>query len=330
VHIAAAEWIVALACTRGSGICMADKLLLLVMWKRAPYDLRGHATGKQVYPSRRLLAEETGQTLDAVRDQLRRLLAAGWIRVDGDGWALAWVTPFEVAQATLTRFEATQVTEPSVDSGDSSRRPPATLTPGEATLTAGPGDSNRRPSEQERSNPPDEHTTAREPDPGVDSSGSQPREPEPTPSAKPRRQPVAEPVDADPAFAELLALHGALRKRAQACHGLRVTPLPGPGCGDGRSLRLRLRKALADHGLAVCRRALEHQAGEWAKDPGACSRWSTDSMWSPKSLAVSIPRSAGQAQARASPNKPRGPTLSCEPVPGEMPRLVYDKNGPCL
>jgi hypothetical protein len=95
VHIAAAEWIKPLPCSRGSGICMADKLLLLVMWGYAPYTLRAHATGKQVYPSRRMLAEETGQTLDAVRDQLRRLLAAGWIRIDGEGWALAWVTPFE-------------------------------------------------------------------------------------------------------------------------------------------------------------------------------------------------------------------------------------------
>jgi hypothetical protein len=110
-----------------------------------------------------MLAEETGQTLDAVRDQLRRLLASGWIRVDGDGWALAWMVPFEVQPATQTPKPATRAQGQTKDPGDSNRRPPATLTQGEATLTAGAGDSNRRPSKQENSNEPIEHTSAGQP-----------------------------------------------------------------------------------------------------------------------------------------------------------------------
>jgi hypothetical protein len=152
-----------LACSRSAKICVADKMLLLGLWDHAPYELRTHATGNQVFPSRRMLAEETGQTVDAVRDQLRRLAAAGWIRVEGDGWALAWMVPFEVPPATQTLGPATRTAGHEPPPGDSNPGPPATQTLGPATRTAGVGDSNRRPSKQENSNTPNEQTSAGQP-----------------------------------------------------------------------------------------------------------------------------------------------------------------------
>jgi hypothetical protein len=113
---------------------------------------------------------------------------------------------------------------------------------------------------------------------------------------------IGDPPETD-AETELLAEHERLRRAAQRAHGLRETALPSPTSGDGHSLRLRLRKAVKAHGPEVCRRALEYRGREWAEDPGALARWSTDSMWSPKSLATSIPASAGQAPARASPSR---------------------------
>jgi hypothetical protein len=140
---------------------------------------------------------------------------------------------------------------------------------------------------------------------------------------------ISDPPEAD-AVAELLAEHERLRRAAQRAHGLRVTALPSPSSGDGHSLRLRLRKAVTAHGPEVCRRALEYRGREWAEDPGALARWSTDSMWSPKSLAASIPASAGQAHARASPSRRDAAPLSCEPSGLQMPRIVIDPNAKCL
>jgi hypothetical protein len=113
---------------------------------------------------------------------------------------------------------------------------------------------------------------------------------------------------------QLLADHERLRQAAQRAHGLRETPLPSPTSGDGRSLRLRLRKAVETHGPEACRRALERRAAEWVEDPGALSRWSTDSMWSPKSLAVSLGASANGKRA----GPPRG-----LPVEPDAPDRTY-------
>lgn len=325
MHIAAAEWIMPLACSRGSAICMADKLLLLAMWRRAPYDLRGPATGKQVYPSRRLLAEETGQTLDAVRDQLRRLLAAGWVRVDGEGWALAWVTPFEVKPATLPPEPAVQVADMQEQPGGSSRLPQATLTQTTATLTAGVGDSNRRPSEQELSTTPDEQTIASKPAPDVS-----PVEPRKTRARKPPKSKpgqVGLPIDDAPeadADADLLAEHERLRAAALVAAGRQATPLPGKTTRDGRALRLGLRKAVEVHGVEVCKRVLAWQGARWLEEPGQLE-WSTHNVWSSNSLAKTIRWSAGQAQAKARASPPR--SLPIEP--GAPAReYVFDWNEP--
>jgi hypothetical protein len=164
------------------------------------------------------------------------------------------------------------------------------------------------------------------------------RPPSPSPKARKRRPPEPKPgqtgldlPDAPEAddVAELLALHERLRGEALTADGRQATPLPGKSSKHGRALRTGLRKAVATHGAAVCRRVIVWQAARWVDDPSQLE-WSTHRVWAVDSLAKTIGWSAGQAQARASPNKPRGPTLSCEPVPGEMTRFVFDKNGECL
>jgi DNA-binding transcriptional ArsR family regulator len=333
------------ACTKMSG---GPRGVWLAIWTCADRDT---TSPDEVYPSNERIGERAGGvSARTVQRHLEQLELAGWIRVTerkGRRYIrLAWAEPredwkvlaaLEAADRARDRIVADRdgfvagAGESDTATGSS---PTATVSSPHATGSSPPSDRIVAHTLHDLGPTLEDHLGPRErgdvPDPGVDAS--QPREPEPTPAAKARKRkpPEAEPVDADPAFAELLGLHESLRKQALAAHGMRPTALPGPSGGVGKSLRLRLRKAIEAHGPAVCRRALEHQASEWAKDPGACSRWSTDSMWSPKSLAVSIPRSAGQAQARASPNKPRGPTLSCEPMPGEMPRFEYDKNGECL
>lgn len=291
-----------------------------------------------VYPSNRLLAERAGGVEPrTVQRQLEWLALAGWVRIVERGGQryiyLAWSKPRQDwADAAMADADAAKIVM-----GGAASNTTTILTAAVSSLA----------SEQPGSSPPhddlvahtlddlgstlDEHLggasefapAAGHPCTVEDSPGvTHARVPEP-PRSQPRKlksgQAALDIPDApEPdAIAELLADHERLRNAAQAAHGQRQTALPSPTSDTGRSLRLRLRKAVDEHGLEVCRRALEHRAREWAEDPGALARWSTDSMWSPKSLAVSISQSAGQPRARASPRSlPVEPNAPRRDLPG--------------
>lgn len=87
-------------------------------------------------------------------------------------------------------------------------------------------------------------------------------------------------------FDRLLALHESLRSEAQRAHGLRTTKLPAATSAKGRSLQARLRKAIEQLGAGECEKRLRWQAQRWAEDPGQLAAYSTDSVWSPGSLAA--------------------------------------------
>lgn len=341
-HVKAREWIKPLPAGRDSNIDAGVKDTIQAVWDHVRWDIEREPVGdERPWVSAEALAAETGEKLGTIRDRLRKATKAGWIRWEKRAWSLAWRVPF--AHATPVVVGATPV---ACDSGYHEVRPEL---PDGATPVAGDYDSSRtKLSKNEVIERSQEHTTAGEPAPveghpctvedspvatpagvGLDD----PPSPSRSKTGQPRkRKPPAEVEDiADGPVGQLLAEHDRLRRAALKRHGHRETALPGPTSGDGRSLRARLRKAIDAHGVDVCTRALRWRAAEWDGDPGALLRWSTDSVWSPKSLAVSIRESAGQAGARASPAR-RGaaPTLSCEPSGLQMPVFQYDKDAECL
>jgi hypothetical protein len=322
--------------------------------------------GHSCWASAETLAGEIGSTERAVSDRQGKLSKAGWIRRDGRGWAMAWAVPFTPecrakkrtrkhrsvtdstpeCLATSTAVSDEQHRGVTKRTHEPSNQPsneppqragePAPVEGHPCTVADSPEVTPARV-EPDDPNQPSPPPIGDSPPPASESAADPPR-PSP-PRARRRRPPEAKrgqvrldlPDAPEPdAVAELLAEHERLRQAAQRAHGMRETALPSPSSGDGHSLRLRLRKAVDAHGAEVCRRALGYRGREWAEDPGALARWSTDSMWSPKSLATSIPASAGQAQARASPSRRDPAPLSCEPSGLQMPRIVIDPNAKCL
>lgn len=84
-NLEAERWIKPLSC-----LDPGAKLTLAALWSFAPFGAEHDAN---VTVTRRMLSEETGQTFDAVKRQIFRLSAAGWIYRVGDGWDLRWRMP---------------------------------------------------------------------------------------------------------------------------------------------------------------------------------------------------------------------------------------------
>lgn len=114
-------WLGPLSCKRNDPISAGDKLLLSVMWWRAP--VAEHNAFVQV--SRNELATATGSSVDKAKDQLRRLAEAGWIRRTDGGWLLAWRNPFPPAAPMVGHVYAVEFSNGTVKvgrSGDPERR----------------------------------------------------------------------------------------------------------------------------------------------------------------------------------------------------------------
>jgi hypothetical protein len=352
-HVKAREWIKRLPARRGDDLDAGCKEVLQAHWDHVGWDIERAATGRECWPTAETIAEEIGSTVKAVRDRISKLRAAGWMRRDGRGWTLAWVTPFAVEVPPRSQVPPESDYHPSGErvppewhetttavasdyhpSGtklsheqsdelphEPTPRAPETTSPGVTPPDTGPPPAGLSPGCElaipigSSANSPSQPLPVAEL-PESEAPGSSP----PSPPTKPRKRKPPAPKPGQTSLiievearetedvAELLDLHERLRQTAQHHHGLRATPLPSPTSGDGRSLRLRLRKAVAEHGAEACRRALERRAAEWREDPGALSRWSTDSMWSPKSLAVSLAASTANGK-RAGPSR----TLPVEP-----------------
>ena len=109
-HTRAAEWIRPLSEARGSGLDAGCKAVLQRAWDYVDWAIERDATGRECYPSAKTIADDIGSTLATVRDRIRKLTAAGWMRRDGRGWALSWARP-----------SATQVARCDSSRSDSSR-----------------------------------------------------------------------------------------------------------------------------------------------------------------------------------------------------------------
>jgi hypothetical protein len=137
----ASAWIFRIPARRADPVDCSCKLLLLRMWGCVDYSHQGPASERQCYPSIAWLAEQTGQTPAAVRDQLAKLIAAGWIRRAGRGFELAWMEP------TLL-----QSPKPATQVAPLKSRKPATQVAPTATQVARTSDSgstNQRKTNQE-------------------------------------------------------------------------------------------------------------------------------------------------------------------------------------
>lgn len=307
MHIAAAEWILRLPEGRGRELLDAGcKAVLLVLWNHARWKDERDATCEECYPSAPTIADQTGSSLKATRKRLARLVSARWVlhekRANREwGWALAWRRPFPL-QGDAPGVLAGPLQVPQA------APPVATDSPHRGT----------KPSTNEPIEPSHEHTRASQPAVPTDSpSALEPPPPRPRPrerKPRPPRPAVPKPGQTgldlpdtpptDPlevAMVEILADQERLRAQAYAAAGLRPPKFPGPITVAGKAIRVSLRQALRIHGPEVCRRVLAFRGAEWAADPAKAIRYSTDLVWSTNSLAVSIPRSAGGGQARASP-----------------------------
>lgn len=143
VHLAAVAWIISLGSKRGAGLPGAAKILLMAMWSYVPGDIAGDASHRQCWPSREALAEATGSSMEAVKEQLRLLAALGWIRRKGRGWDLAWQVSFSARAAVQTpaaedQAPAVQTPEGRKPRGFKPRRPgvqAAQIIPDQTTRT---------------------------------------------------------------------------------------------------------------------------------------------------------------------------------------------------
>jgi hypothetical protein len=101
--------------------------LLMALWSFAPLDVLDDATHFDVRPTRRMLSARTSAPADAIKKQMQRLCAAGWVRRVGLGIDLAWAVPFtrrrpEFAEATvvmLGRVYAVEFSDGTVKVGRS-------------------------------------------------------------------------------------------------------------------------------------------------------------------------------------------------------------------
>ena len=101
--------------------------------------------------------------------------------------------------------------------------------------------------------------------------------------------------------ARVRAGHERARAEALHQHGRPRTKLPSPTSKAGKALDARLRKALDTHGADVCLGIVGWQAQRWAEDPGQLA-WSTEAVWSPKSVAFALGRiRGGPRSARGAP-----------------------------
>lgn len=99
-HTKAAEWIRGLDETKGSTIDSGCKMVLQRLWDYVDWSIERDVAGHECWPSAETIAMDIGSTVSAVRDRLRKLTKAGWVRREGRGIALAWMTPFATAVAT--------------------------------------------------------------------------------------------------------------------------------------------------------------------------------------------------------------------------------------
>jgi len=165
-HVKAQEWIKRLPEGRGQPLDAGSKLLLMELWNRVDWSRESDAPARDCYPSRRRLAEDTGTTVVAVKSRLIRLAAAGWIRREQDGWALAWARPWPVEPATTSPDEVATTTDHARRPGGCNDRPRLPEPPSEVVATSAPGcqnhhipsqnQANDQPHDRDRSAPPPE------------------------------------------------------------------------------------------------------------------------------------------------------------------------------
>ena len=95
-HTKAAYWILRLPERRSDLLDAGCKVVLQAHWNCVDPDVERDASGSECWPTAEAIAHAIGSTESAVVDRRRKLIAAGWMRRDGAGWALAWQRPLAV------------------------------------------------------------------------------------------------------------------------------------------------------------------------------------------------------------------------------------------
>ena len=274
--------------------------LLIYLWTYGPHwqpadALPGHGD-VLVWPSPKTMrADFAGTPGQTIKAWLRWLRVHGWIKREGDRYALA------VAEPCAAWLEGDGVA--SDPEGVRSHPDRVKCHPGEEPPSGGeePPSGGEIPPPAGEMSPP-QLEPAKEPAKGT---CTEPANLE----AEERDQRVFS-LEPDPTseLEQLVAEHDRARREALAAHGKRRTALPGPASKSGKALRSRAAKAIRELGLDRCREVLAWQAARWREDPGQLT-WSTDSVWSPKSLDY-----AQRAMARSS-NSTRGQVVSFAAAP---------------
>lgn len=141
-HTKAGMWIMRLPERRGDALDAGCKVVLQAHWNAVDFEVERDATARECYVSAEYVAAEIGSSEAAVVDRRRKLIAAGWIRREGRGWALAWREPF--ATRTQDDRDSSLTCDPSL--GDPSHpepRPESTRTATLVTAKCDPSTTNQ-------------------------------------------------------------------------------------------------------------------------------------------------------------------------------------------
>jgi hypothetical protein len=319
MNLAAHKWIGPLPCSRG-GLDGSAKLTMLELWSAGTWTLEA---SQRVSTTREQLAAGTGQSLDVIKDHLRRLALLGWIRRTAAGWELAWATPFETSPGVQVAGSTVQTPGSIGEPGGSSRREPGGSSRRVDGSNPRAGGSSRRPSNQVLSSVPSgETSTGPERDPVTlpEPLTLTPIEPV---GAKP--DPVGESID------RILAAQSEAIDAAIAVHG--ASPrcrLPGQGTKDRRVIEALIRDRLVkdNRSEADCLHVVAAYRRSWIEDSIALRNgWTTETPWRAKNFNARLRSDPGVSSCRASgASKPRrfvdsavytGPPLGLPPLLNE-------------
>ena len=268
--------------------------LLVYLWTYGPHwkpddplPAHGEVT---VFPCKATMSREMGLSRDTIRTWLRRLKRDGWVRREGDRWALACGEP-----CALWMGEGVPLDPPVVEKEGFSQTPRG--------VQVDPGEGFSQTPLGVQPNPPIYPPVILQLDPPV----------KPPPVETAQAPLMLIPVDPEPDHVgELRALHERLRREALRGHGKRATSLPTKG-KPGAALARRIGEAVDAYGVETCRAVLAWRADEWARDAGSL-QWSREQAWSPRSMEFALAR---MDSPQGSPKTPQRSTrgLGVEAAP---------------
>lgn len=290
MNLAAAKWVMPLPCSRG-GLDWGSKATLLALWSEAAWAVEASQVVPAHLVARARLAAATGQTIAAVRDQLAKLSALGWIRRVPCGVELAWMEPTEVRREEVE--QSIRPATPTVRAVDGSDRHRSTVQADGPTVRPDSADgSSRRPSIQDQVLQVDQ-------------------------VSPPSALTLVHIIEVDPiapVIARLLERQITALDAARKAHGI-GRRFPAAGTKDRRAVESRIRERLVKDPRteAECMHVLEVYAAEWLADDIALRKgWTTETPWRDQNFRQKLAAEVGAV--RSTPTRRSKFQQACTPA----------------